>query len=288
MGPAKPLPIAGQPEPVHDPKMTQQPTALTLAVDQALAGLQAEPPTPARLEAQLRHLAKWRSIVLANTVHLRSGGRVLGGPFAGMVYPKKASEGGRAPRLLGAYEHSLHPVIETVIDRAYPQIIDIGCAEGYYAIGLARRMPGSVVHAHDINPAARALCASFARDNGVGDRVRIGAEFTHADFALCLAAPTFVLCDIEGAEDQLLDPGRAPGLLQADILVEVHEGTVPGLLDRLTRRFAPSHRISRIDRGLQPDALPAWAESLSDLDRLLLLWEWRAAPTPWLWMDQRR
>jgi len=23
---------------------------------------------------------------------------------------------------------------------------------------------------------------------------------------------------------------------------------------------------------------------LGDLDRLLLLWEWRSTPTPWLWM----
>jgi SAM-dependent methyltransferase len=264
-----------------------QPTALSQAVDASLARLAARPPGPARLEAQLRELAKWRSVVLANTLVGRGMTSVAGGPFAGMDYSVQASEGGRAPRLLGSYEASLHPVIETVIARAYPQVLDIGCAEGYYAVGLARRMPKATVHARDTNPAARALCATLARANGVEGRVVIGAEVTHADLDLCAEARTFILCDIEGGEGQLLDPALAPGLKSADILVEVHEGMQPGLLATLSDRFAPTHRVLRIDRSLRADLLPDWAESLSDLDRLLLLWEWRATPTPWLWMECR-
>lgn len=268
-------------------KMTQAPTSLTRSCDQALIDLQAKPPTPKRLEAQLRQLAKWRSIVLANTIVAQCDGTIPAGPFQGMNYCVAAAEGSRAPRLLGAYEASLHPVIETVISRAYPQVLDIGCAEGYYAVGLARRMPGTVVHARDRDPRARSLCATLAGANGVSDRVRVGPEVGHADLALCASAPTFVLCDIEGAEGALLDPVHAPALAEADLLVEVHEGMQPGLLAALTERFRPSHRITRIDRTLRPDLLPDWAERLSDLDRLLLMWEWRAAPTPWLWMERR-
>jgi hypothetical protein len=266
--------------------MTQPPTALTRAVDASLATLAQSAPGPARLEAQLRQLAKWRSMVLANTLAARNGGKVAGGPFAGMLYPVQASEGGRAPRLLGAYEASLHPVIETVIARCYPQVLDIGCAEGYYAVGLARRLPDAVIHARDSDPKARALCQDLARASTPLARVLTGPEVTHADFGLCTKARTFVLCDIEGAEGSLLDPEQAPALAEADILVEVHEGMQPGLLATLTARFQPTHRITRIDRGLRPDLLPDWAEALSDLDRLLLLWEWRATPTPWLWMER--
>jgi hypothetical protein len=267
--------------------MTAPPTQMTQAVDQAMSRLAALPPGPDRLEAQLRQLAKWRSIVLANTLAGRDGTRVAHGPFAGMDYAVPVSEGARAPRLLGIYEASLHPVIETVIARAYPQVLDIGCAEGYYAVGLARRMPSSTVRAHDSNPEARALCARLAQVNGVADRLRIAGAVTHADLALCADAPTFVLCDIEGAEAALLDPEAAPALARADILVEVHEGLHPGLTDRLSARFAATHRVTRIDRALRPDRLPAWAEGLSDLDQLLLLWEWRASPTPWLWLEAR-
>lgn len=266
--------------------MSQAPTALTDAVDASLARIATEAPGPARLEAQLRQLAKWRSIVLANTLAARGGSIVAAGPFAGMHYPVQASEGGRAPRLLGSYEASLHPVIESVIARNYAQILDIGAAEGYYAVGLARRMPDATIHARDTDPRARLLCAELARVNGVSSRVLIGPEVTHADLALCANARTFVLCDIEGAEGLLLDPDKAHALAEADILVEVHEGMRPGLLALLTGRFQRTHRITRINRTLCPDLLPDWAETLSDLDRLLLLWEWRATPTPWLWMER--
>jgi hypothetical protein len=267
--------------------MTQAPTALTLATVASLDRLAALPPGRDRLERQLRQLAKWRSIVLANTLAGLGAGRVPAGPFRGMDYPVKASEGCLCPRLLGIYEASLHPILETVIARGAVQVIDIGCAEGYYAVGLALRMPAATVHARDSDPKARALCAELARANGVAGRVIIGAEVTHADLAICADAPSFVLCDIEGAEEDLLDPKRAPALRGADILVEVHEGQRPGLLARLDARFSPSHRLSRIDRTLRPDLLPDWAEQLSDLDRLLLLWEWRTGPTPWLWMERR-
>ena len=267
--------------------MTSAITPLTRAATDGLTRLMDGPPGPDRLNAALRHLAKWRAAVLENTLVARSGSTVLGGPFVGMAYPVRASEGSRIARLLGCYEASLAPMLETVIARAYPFVIDVGAAEGYYATGLARRMPATTVLARDSDPAARALCQTMAEANGVSARVHVGGAMEHADFDRCTAQYTFVLCDIEGGERDLLDPACAPGLCHADILVEVHEGRHPGLLATLTDRFEPTHRITRIDRQLAPQALPEWAEALSDLDRLLLLWEWRATPTPWLWMERR-
>jgi hypothetical protein len=263
------------------------PSPLTRTATEGLARLMDGPPGPERLNGALRYLAKWRSVLLENTLVARSGDTVLAGPFAGMAYPFRVTEGSRTTRLLGAYEASLFPVIETLISRAYPLIIDVGCAGGYYAVGLARRMPDSMVMARDSNPAARVSCAQLADANGVASRVRIGAEMTHTDFAVCAAQPTLILCDIEGDEGALIDPALAPGLLHADILVEVHEGMHPGLLATLSARFEATHSVTRIDRVLRPDFLPGWTDTLSDLDRLLLLWEWRATPTPWLWMDRR-
>jgi SAM-dependent methyltransferase len=179
------------------------------------------------------------------------------------------------------------PVIEDIVARRVPVIMDVGCAEGYYAVGLARRMPQTVVHARDINPKALALVTDLAQANGVADRVLVGEGVTHVDFDLCLAQDTVVICDIEGAEDALLDPVAAPGLHQADILVEVHDCFAPGLSDRLADRFAATHDVTRIGRRLDDTALPDWAETLGDLDRLLFLWEWRSGPTPWLWLQSK-
>jgi hypothetical protein len=263
------------------------PSPLTVTATKQARKFLASGESPDILNATLRYLAKWRAQVLANTLRARDGTTVLAGPFKGMRYGVAAAEGAWAARLLGVYESSLAPVIEAVIARAYPQILDIGCAEGFYAVGLARRMAESRVFAHDIDPRARVLAGQLAAANGVEGRVVVGGEIGHRDFDLCLKARTFVLCDIEGAEETLLDPVAAPGLLSADILVEVHEGMKPGLTDRLVSRFAASHHITRIGRRLDSTSLPEWTESLGDLDRLLLLWEWRASPTPWLWLERK-
>jgi hypothetical protein len=262
-------------------------SALTRNVTAQLAQIAAQPACSENLGSALRLLAKWRSQVLLNTIVKRDGPAVQTGPFAGMIYPNAASEGAGATRLLGCYEASLTPIITQIVSGQYRQVIDVGCAEGYYAVGLARMMPEAQIIARDANPQALTLCAALAATNGVADRISCGGMMSHADFALCHAAKTVVICDIEGGEASLLDPTLAPGLLQADILVETHDCIQPGLSDLISARFAASHHIQRIDRMITPSALPDWMADFSDLDRLLALWEWRTGPTPWLWMTRK-
>lgn len=244
-------------------------------------------PTPQRLNMALRHLAKWRAHVLENHLVERSGDRILSGPFEGMAYPVRTSEGSRNPRLIGSYEACLAPVIEEIAAGGYDRVVDVGCAEGYYAVGLALRLPQARVFARDTDPKAHELCLRLAEANGVADRIDIGGEVDAPGLAALVAGRTVIFCDTEGAEEVLLDPQAAPGLLQADVIVEVHEGMKAGRVDLLTRRFAATHDVQRIERRLDDSGLPDWADGLGDLDRLLLLWEWRSTPTPWLWMRRR-
>lgn len=240
-----------------------------------------------KLTSALRLLAMWRAELLGRALVERSGERVLWGPFRGMAYPVRSSEGARNPRLIGCYEASLGPVIEDIVREGYDRVIDLGSAEGYYAVGLALRMPGTRVMARDKDVRAQAACAALAAANGVDGQVEIGGAVLHSDFEGLIEGRTLILSDIEGAEENLLDPYAAPRLRRADLLVEVHEGMHPGSLALLERRFGPSHDIRRIGRRLDDKGLPAWAERLSDMDRLLLLWEWRSSPTPWLWMRRK-
>lgn len=263
------------------------PSPLTQNVARLLAAAMDGPADPERLNTALRVLAKWRSQILLQTILKRDGTTVQSGPFAGMEYPFAATEGAGASRLLGCYEASLIPVIETIIARPYATVIDVGCAEGYYAVGLARRMPQAQIIARDANPAAVQICAKLAAANGVADRIRIGGLMTHSDFDVCADQPTLVICDIEGGEADLLDPARATGLRHADILVETHDCITSGLSTLIHDRFCVTHDIKRLDRTLNPDALPDWMHGHNDLDRLLALWEWRSGPTPWLWMTRK-
>ena len=254
---------------------------LTQRITTELRAMLAAEPDADRLNAALRLLAKWRALLVTNTLRKALGQTIPQGPFAGMIYDLPATEGGAAARLLGCYEASLHPVIAAIVDRAPARIVDIGCAEGYYAVGLARLLPDCAIVARDSDPAAQAACRDLAARNDVGSRVTIGGALSPAELDTLCDARTVVICDIEGAEGALLDPAKAPALKEVAILVEVH-GTV--LLDQIAARFAESHTITRLDRTATTQSLPAMTEDWSDLDRLLALWEWRSQPTPWLWM----
>lgn len=239
----------------------------------------------ADLEWLLRLLAKWRHQLIANTLIARDGPAVQAGPFAGMVLGPGSAEGCHAPRLLGCYEHELHGEIERLIARGFRTVLNIGCAEGYYAIGLARRMPAAQVFAHDANPAAQAMCRTLAEANGVAARIAIGGLFRGEDFERFADTDTLLVLDIEGGEDALLDPAAFPALRRMTILVECHETPGARMAARIAERFAPSHRVRRINHALAAPDLPDWLAGLGHLDRLLATWEWRSIPTPWLVME---
>jgi len=181
------------------------------------------------------------------------------------------------------------PVKEYVFPLGYPAIINIGCAEGYYAVGLARQMPFTRVLAFDLNPKAQETCAALAQKNQVAERVAVGGGFRPEDFAAYIDQKVLVLCDIEGAEKDLLDIDKAPALAGMDLIVESHECMAHGMTRLLMERFTSTHEITLVeDNGQrQMDNVPAWFISLAHLDQLLAVWEWRSGPTPWLVMKAK-
>jgi hypothetical protein len=238
-----------------------------------------------KLSEALRLLCKHRSEALAARLLEQGGSAVRCGPFAGMALTGRVSEGAFVPKLLGCYEQELHPVLETLPTIGYEQVINVGCAEGFYAVGLARLLEGAEVHAFDIDPTARELCAEAARANDVTERVEVNAELKAEAFDRYEGRRTFVLCDIEGAEFDLLDPATTPALAQMDLLVEVHD-ELRGDRPPLRPRFEPTHEVTDYLPGGQRDA-PAELCSWDSLDRLLAFWEWRLGGNHWLWLRSR-
>ena len=253
---------------------------------QLLTQLQGAQASQAQLNNALRLLSKWRSVLIQNTLLQAQGTVVMQGPLAGMDFLPQSAEGCHIAKLLGCYEQPLQPFIEQAISNAYPTILNIGCAEGYYAVGMARRMPSTQVLAFDLNPNAQEVCTTLAQKNGVSDRIKIGALFRPEDFASYANQKVLVLCDIEGAEKDLLDPELAPALKGMDLIVESHECLISGITQILINRFKESHQITLVqDSGQrQLKDSPQWFNNLAHLDQLLATWEWRSGATPWLVM----
>jgi len=242
---------------------------------------QQEQPERKRMARAFTRTSHWRQRLLLNTFRARQGNTVFAGPFAGMTY-LDAAEGALLPRLIGCYEAELHPAMAQLAQEHYQDIIDIGCAEGYYAVGLARMLPGCRVFAHDISEAAQKACRALAQTNGVADRIQVGGVFDGHSLVQHQDRKTLVICDIEGAEDELLDPTQYPAWANVDLIVEVHECYRSGLIERLNKRFGATHDIEWIwPSASATRTLPAWTQELSHLDQLLCTWEWREGATPW-------
>jgi predicted O-methyltransferase YrrM len=178
---------------------------------------------------------------------IRSHGlTVSGGPFTGLTYTRRTAAGRIVAKLVGAYEAEVHASLMAII-RAEPRLaVNIGSAEGYYAVGLARLVPDLVVHAFETDDDRRSLCAELARANGVGDRVIMHGSCTQFALAKVPGTPDLVICDCEGYERELLRPDLVPWLARATLLVELHDALMPGTREALLERFAPTHRIEVI------------------------------------------
>ena len=221
---------------------------------------------------------------ITNLIYGSTRGVVQGGPFRGMRLLRQSSWGAGelSPKLLGCYEAELIPHVIEAVAKNFPQIINVGCAEGYYAIGLARRMPRSRVIAYDLSPEAQAVCRANAEFNGVANRMDVRGTCTHKSLAEDLAdrVPTFMVMDCEGAEMQLLDPQTVP-LEHCDILVECHDLFNPKITPTLIERLSSTHTVERIEESSRNPNSPI-LRNQDSVNRWIAVCEFRMAAQHWL------
>jgi hypothetical protein len=214
------------------------------------------------------------------------GNRVQSGPFAGMELPigKTWEDGYRAPKLLGCYEASLHAHVLKSVKRAPDTVVNIGCAEGYFAVGLARLLPNATVFAFDINPKAAAVCRQAADLNGVSERLVLDGLCTTTTLGQLTArgGRTLIFIDIEGGELQLLDPARVPSLANCDIIVETHDFVDPSITSTLQDRFSTSHTVELVAEIPRDPSQFIPLRSWWEIDRSLVVDEARTEVMNWL------
>lgn len=220
-----------------------------------------------------RTLMRWRRAQGAyrakrTAVHTRRfvgwhGLTVTGGPFAGLTYPDTEPLS-LVPKLLGVYESELHAAVEDAI-RARPDVIvNVGAADGYYAVGLQRRCPDTPVIAYEADARQRDLLRRVAGANGADVEIRGAAG--PGD----LAGASLIVMDCEGCERALLEPP-----IEATVIVELHDFLDPGAGDVIAARFAPTHDVTLIPTAPQPPARHPLSEQ-------------RPGPMRWAVMTPRR
>ena len=216
----------------------------------------------------------------------KHGWRVVSGPFAGMTYIQMATGSMLMPKLIGSYEAELAPAMAALLTTRYDVIVDIGCAEGYYAVGLARTQKTAQVYAFDTNPHARKLCQKMAQINGVTERVHLGGMADFATLNTVLQGRTLTVCDCDGCEAFLLDPQQVKAFRTGDILVELHDHLNDAISPTLLRNFEATHQIAIFNSAERDMRAYPQIDFLAEQERKVALGEYRP-PQRWFWMTPR-
>jgi hypothetical protein len=210
--------------------------------------------------------------VAATTFFDRYGDTVRSGPFAGMILGSGfVKQDCPVLKLLGLYEVQLHQPLEEALSRPLDRIVNLGCADGYYAVGLAMRAPRAVVVAYDLARSARTQTMFLAEQNDVSDRVVTQKRCRHFS-----VQPDVLLCDIEGGEFHFFKEVIIHELRNTFVVIEVH-----GDPEELMSRFSSSHELEVLTRALAEVDDDVFLE-FDEPKRALLLDELRGSEQFWL------
>jgi hypothetical protein len=225
-------------------------------------------------------------------VRAQTDGHVVDGPFAGMWYGIPVPH---LPAYLGTYELELRPLLAQLTGTPFDVMLNVGAADGYYAVGLARLWPEARIVAFEPLPAKQANLQRVAGENGVDRRLRVEGACTpgRLDEVTRGAKRPLVWMDVDGAEVELLDPQLAPGLRRAEIVVELHEFLRPHAREALEARFAPTHANHLVrgeDRRLEQFPLRGrfWRTALGRATACEAMQERRPARQDWLHLRPRK
>lgn len=183
--------------------------------------------------------------LFGNLFHER---KVLNGPFKGLQYPSyKAVGSALYSKLMGSYEKELHGIIESLCEKKFSEIINVGCGEGYYAIGFSRRIKEARIYAFDTDQHAMMLCQQMADLNHAADRIVIGDRLTSSDLKnFSFTKSGLIFCDCEGFEKELFTSSILENLKHCYLVIESHDFKDITISGSLADLFSPTHHVSII------------------------------------------
>lgn len=213
------------------------------------------------------------------------------GPLAGLRLDPQSwwSAADRGAMILGLYERQVLDALVRICDGSM-SLVDVGAADGYYAIGAVKAglVPRAVCF--EISEEGQAVIANNAERNGVARSIEVRGEagvtfleqVPERDWSP--TRPAVFLFDIEGGEFDLLTDAILAQLRNSYVIVEVHEtqGISSGRAESLIARTRESFNVEVLGTGPRdPGAIPE-LRSWPDDDRWLLVSESRQYDMRWL------
>lgn len=210
------------------------------------------------------------------------------GPFKGMSLSQKTWWGtfDYASKILGTYETQL---IDKIISLSEPDtiLIDVGAADGFFAIGLLRGGFFKRAECFEISPKGHEVIMENAIRNGVAEGISLHGKAEAAEILQIMqqGENVVLLCDIEGAEFDLFDDNTLKGLQGSRIVIELHPHKAKdgkyqreALIERAGRYFT----VDFLKRSPIPVGDFDELSHFNDNERMLAFSEGRGEAGEWL------
>lgn len=217
---------------------------------------------------------------------------VKNGIFKGLKYPNYKSFGSAIyPKILGCYEAELHPVFSKILNTKYSKIIDIGAAEGYYSVGLAKFMNTYVI-AVDTNSEALKLLLNIANLNNARNLIQVKDSITNSELSeICNNEKCLIISDCEGYESKLFDSKFVASYSLSDLIIETHENIELGISKKIQSIFNETHEITIIKSIDDIEKFNNYnfkeLQNLSNEAKLLCLSENRSYIQEWVYLKAK-
>jgi hypothetical protein len=229
------------------------------------------------------YLSKYISNIFNHKVHY--------GPFKGLVLGRTLwGSTDRASMILGLYEQEILNSIFQV-PKKYKFFIDLGAADGYYAIGVLKNRRFSKTFCYEMSEKGRQIIRENAKLNHVENHIEIHGIATKGFYKLIPninLSHSVMLVDIEGSEFDLFDYECLKAFKKSIIFIELHESLVKNGLnkkDKLIKNAKHFFKVSELTTTARDLSCFEELKDLNDNDRWLICSEGRDKLMTWLRLD---
>ena len=169
------------------------------------------------------------------------GTNIINGPFKGMKYISESVGSCHMPKILGIYENEIYPTLLNFLSNS-DLFVNIGAAEGYYAVGSAIKYPNLNIIAFEMDKTGRQYISNLKKRNNV-DNVEIRKKFTDVDFfGIQKSAYNRItyLIDIEGEEINIFSKYHNH-FNNSYFIIELHDRVSNKIESYLKRFYSNTH-----------------------------------------------
>ena len=209
-------------------------------------------------------------------------GKIKYGPFKGLLLNRNTwwGELDLGSQCFGLYEREILNIIEKITPDTYQTFIDIGAADGYYAIGILKSGKIKRAICYEQSPDGRFALKKNWEKNLKPGQLDIFGEANIETLRQLSAADlqnVLILIDVEGAEFDILNRETLHRFQDCEMIVEIHNWTV-GFVEKYTRLLKEASEyftIEIIGRVERPTMDISELRDFTDDNRLLLTSERR-------------